>query len=43
MSKELDALMRINQKFVQKEWNNKPRETEEDFEIIETALKNTRN
>lgn len=40
MSKELDALMRINQKFVQKEWNNKPRETEKDFELIENALKN---
>ena len=39
MSKELDALMRISQKFVKKEWNNKPRETEKDFELIETALK----
>lgn len=39
MTKELEALERINQKFVQKEWNNKPRETEKDFDTIETALK----
>ena len=39
MSKELEALGRINQKFVLKEWNNRPRETEKDFAIVETALK----
>ena len=39
MTKELEALYRINQKFVNKEWANKPRETEKDFELIETALK----
>ena len=36
----MKALERIERKFVHKEWANKPRETEEDFKIIETALKN---
>lgn len=42
MSKELsplEALYLIDTKFVHKEWNNKPRETEKCFDIVETALK----